>query len=712
MLANEVKDRIQSAYRQLLESRNLTPRYGQRQMIAEIANGLAVLANDEEVDSPICVVEAGTGTGKTLAYLLAVLPLAQKHDYKVVVATATVALQEQVIFKDIPEILESSDLNFSVALAKGRGRYLCLSKLDMLLAGSDSLQAMMDLYGEELEDSNSGDIALYEDMLNELGAGNWQGDRDDWKVPITDANWWPLTADRYQCTGPNCSNFRNCCFYKARDSLDKVDCIVSNHDLVLTDLAMGGGAILPEPEKCIYIFDEAHHLPFKSNNHFSASTRINASLAWLDRCENLLAQLAKEEFVDTDRQEQLQKIIDAIREHSAAAWTMLEQTVESLESIDTYENRLQHAFELGVVPVEIRSVAANLGTEFTRLATGLQDIAAELRQIMDDGVNPDKTRLAEQWYAILGTNTDRAEANLELWLSYSREDPKDAAPSARWINVIKSEGSLDIALSSSPVLAAENLQERLWQSCAGAVLTSATLSELGEFNMLRMRAGLPEHTHYLSIPSPFDFSGSASLVVPRMNCDPSDTEQHTALIVKAIPQLLDASSAALMLFSSRRQMNEVMQSLPKEWFDLILCQDDYQKLQLLRYHRQRVDRGEGSIIFGLASFAEGVDLPGKYCTHVLIAKIPFAVPNDPIEMTLSAWIEKKGQNAFMTLAVPDAAFRLVQASGRLLRSETDSGRITLFDERIINRRYGKAILESMPPYRREIFEEQLSLQDV
>ena len=145
--------------------------------------------------------------------------------------------------------------------------------------------------------------------------------------------------------------------------------------------------------------------------------------------------------------------------------------------------------------------------------------------------------------------------------------------------------------------------------------------------------------------------------------------------------------------------------------DLILCQDDYQKAQLLRYHRQRVDRGEGSIIFGLASFAEGVDLPGKYCTHVLIAKIPFAVPNDPIEMTLSAWIEQQGQNAFMTLAVPDAAFRLVQASGRLLRSETDSGRITLFDERIVNRRYGKAILESMPPYRREIFEEQFSLEN-
>ncbi|MDD9896378.1 MAG: ATP-dependent DNA helicase DinG [Gammaproteobacteria bacterium] len=711
MLADEVKDRIQTAYRQLLESRDLTPRYGQRQMIAEIARTLAVLASDEDVDTPICVIEAGTGTGKTLAYLLAVLPLAQELGYKVVIATATVALQEQVIFKDIPEILEGSDLEFKVSLAKGRGRYLCLSKLDMLLAGSDSLQAMMDLYGEELEDPDSGDTALYEDMLNELGAGNWQGDRDDWKTPISDANWRPLTVDRYQCTGSNCSNFRNCCFYNARDSLDKVDCIVSNHDLVLTDLAMGGGVILPEPEKCIYIFDEAHHLPFKSNNHFSAYTRIKASLAWLERCENLFVQLAKEEFLDADRQEQLQRIINSIRDHSDDAWSLLEQTIESLGALDSYENRSQHAFELGIVPDAIREVAQNLGTEYTRLSSGLQDLASELRQIMDDGVDLEKTKLAEQWYPILGTNTDRAEANLELWLSYAQQDPEGSAPRARWLSFTENEGIADIGLSSSPVLAAENLQERLWQNCAGAVLTSATLSALGEFTMLRLRAGLPEQTHYLSIPSPFDFSGSASLVVPRMNCEPSETEKHTEYIINAIPQLLKHDSAALMLFSSRRQMNEVMQSLPREWLDLILCQDDYQKAQLLKYHRQRVDRGEGSIIFGLASFAEGVDLPGKYCTHVLIAKIPFAVPNDPIEMTLSAWIEQQGQNAFMTLAVPDAAFRLVQASGRLLRSETDSGRITLFDERIVNKRYGKTILESMPPYRREIFQDEFPAEN-
>ena len=132
---------------------------------------------------------------------------------KVVVSTATVALQEQVILKDIPEIIEGSDLEFSFALAKGRARYLCLSKLDMLLAGSDSLQAMMDLYGEELDNPNIGDISLCEDMVTELSAGNWQGDRDDWKTPISEENWRPLTVDRHQCTGSNCSNFHNCCFY-------------------------------------------------------------------------------------------------------------------------------------------------------------------------------------------------------------------------------------------------------------------------------------------------------------------------------------------------------------------------------------------------------------------------------------------------------------------------------------------------------------------
>ncbi|MBT3529393.1 MAG: ATP-dependent DNA helicase DinG [Gammaproteobacteria bacterium] len=707
MLADEIKSSIQTAYSQMLESRELIPRYGQRLMIAEIAKTLAVLSSDEEQEPPICVCEAGTGTGKTLAYVLAVLPLAQALDLKVVIATATVALQEQVVNKDLPEILDGSNLSFSFSLAKGRGRYLCLSKLDMLLRGSDSMQAMMDLYGEELDDPAAGDQKLYKKMLEELSAGNWKGDRDDWKDPISDQNWKPVTVDNTQCMGPKCSHFRNCCFFQARDSLENADCIVSNQDLVLSDLALGGGVILPDPEKCIYIFDEAHHLPFKSNNHFSTFSRIKSSITWLERLEIISLRLQKDEFIDATQQKSLSLLCSSAREQLDHAWILLEQILESLEIQESYENRIQHAFKMGVVPEELQLLAADFANQFARISISLQSISDDLKDDMEDGGDVARRQLAEQWFPLIGTQCKRAAGAQELWLSFAANDPEGQAPSARWLSKTDNENYSDISLSSSPVLAAENLQERLWQSCAGAVLTSATLSALGQFDMLKMRAGLPEHTNYLSIASPFDYASSASLVVPRMNCEPSNGERHTELIVKAIPKLIDKNGAALMLFSSRRQMQDVLQRLPNEWYELILCQDDYQKSQLLKYHRQRIDKGEGSIIFGLSSFAEGVDLPGKYCTHVLIAKIPFAVPNDPIELTLSEWIEQKGMNPFMTLAVPDAAFKLVQASGRLLRNEKDTGKITLFDERIVSKRYGKAILDSMPPYKREIFLQEI-----
>lgn len=709
MLADEVKTTIQSAYRQLIESRNLTPRYGQRQMIAEIAKSLSVIGSDDNEDPPICVVEAGTGTGKTLAYVLAVLPLAKALDLKVIIATATVALQEQVMLKDIPDILSGSDLGFSYSLAKGRGRYLCLAKLDTLLKGDDSLQAMLDLYGEDLGNTDTSDLVLYEEMLDELGAGNWDGDRDEWATPLVDSQWKPLTVDNGQCTGAKCSHFRSCCFYQARESMDKADCIVSNHDLVLSDLSLGGGVILPEPEKCIYIFDEAHHLPHKSNNHFSAFARLKSSSSWLERANAIFLRLQKEDYLDAIGSSSLQQCANAIREDLDHVWLILEQILESQDYSQSYDNRMQHAFKLGVVPEEIRSLAENLAGLFSRLLGGFESIMEELKMVMEEGADQNAQQDAEQWFPLIGTQLNRCEGNLKLWLSYAAFDVDGKAPSARWISFSETDSFKEISLSSSPVLAAENLQQRLWENCGGAVLTSATLSALGEFNMLKMRAGLPEHTHYLSIPSPFDFATSARLVIPRMNCEPSDTEQHTGVIAAAIPQLLTKNTAALMLFSSRRQMNDVMEQLPNDWRSLVLCQDDYQKAQLLKYHRQRIDKGEGSLIFGLSSFSEGVDLPGNYCTHVLIAKIPFAVPNDPIEMTLSEWVEQQGMNAFMTLAVPDAAFRLVQASGRLLRSETDTGQITLFDERIVSKRYGKAILDSMPPYSRELFEQEFSL---
>jgi len=338
-------------------------------------------------------------------------------------------------------------------------------------------------------------------------------------------------------------------------------------------------------------------------------------------------------------------------------------------------------------------------------------VASELKSSIEAGQSLATRQRAEYWFPLLGSMVTRAAAAQKLWHSFARPDAPGTAPWARWLAVQDAGAAPDISLSCSPVLAATTLQEKLWRLCAGAVLTSATLSALGRFDVLQMRAGLPACTVYHRIASPFDYAQAARFVVPKLHCDPGNVQLHTEAIIRLLPRVLDRREAALMLFSSRRQMQDVLEGLSKEWREIILCQDDYQKAQLLKFHRQRVDQGEPSIIFGLASFAEGVDLPGKYCEHVLIAKIPFAVPNDPIEATLAQWIEQRGGNAFMSLAVPEAAFKLVQAAGRLLRRETDTGRITLFDERIVSKFYGAAIFDSLPPYRREVFPAALLSDD-
>ncbi|MAY57016.1 MAG: ATP-dependent DNA helicase DinG [Gammaproteobacteria bacterium] len=711
MLPTEVKDEIQRAYKQIVSAKSLRPRYGQRLMIAEIARALSEVAVDDETDEdgkehtpPICVVEAGTGTGKTLAYVLAALPLARHLNKKVVLATATVALQEQVTQRDLPDILKHSGLSFSFTLAKGRGRYVCLSRLDQVLKGNASENALFELFGEVVGDMGADgrdNQALYQRMLDKIADGSWQGDRDDWEGVLREDEWRPVTVEAGQCAGQKCSNYSRCCFYQARDQVQSADCVVANHDLVLVDLAFGGGAILPAPEDTIYIFDEAHHLPVKANQHFAASTRLNGSLQWLESVSKTLSKLVADTRLpdnDTLRREsrELDPVVQQLRQLLVDARLMLEPLCPE-------EGEGTFSFELGRVPDEVREQAVQMAAGHFRLTRGLKEIVTHLRRLIEDAQTLPERQQAEQWFPVLGGMASRAEAAEKLWQTFAAQDRQESAPAARWMAWLDAGENKDLSLNSSPVLADRTLTEHLWSRCAGAVLTSATLSALGNFDVLTMRSGLPAHTVYHHIDSPFDYAAAARLTIPKMNCDPGNAAAHTDAIISWLPKLIDPAEATLVLFSSRRQLQEVLDGLKAPWREHVLNQDDYQKAQLLTYHRQRIDKGQPSIIFGLASFAEGVDLPGDYCRHVVIAKIPFAVPNDPIEATLSQWLQQQGKNPFMTLSVPEAAFRLVQATGRLLRSETDSGRITILDERLVNKFYGKAILDSLPPYRREIF---------
>lgn len=707
MLSNELKQTIQQAYSQFLESRQLTARYGQKLMVAEIARtlgGIKLDADEErESEGHVCVIEAGTGTGKTVAYLLAAIPVAKALGKKLVISTATVALQEQIIHKDLPELRENSGLDFTFSLAKGRGRYLCLSKLDTILMEYQEGMGMPPaLYEDELPSVDEQTISIYSSMVDAMAANQWNGDRDNWTNAVDDTIWSRVTTDHRQCTGRRCSNASSCSFFKARDNMGNVDCIVTNHDLVLADLALGGGAILPAPADTLYIFDEGHHLPDKALNHFAHHSRVLSTSKWLDQCNKSLGPMlgAISGAGDIDRfAEKLPAVLTEVKRSNDQVFPILDGLIGEHERED---QSARVRFEQGIVPENLYGIAQDMLNGFDRLTDLLSKIVRELDDVLEHS-HPSVPKVdLETWYPVVGSWLSRAEASSELWASYATRDKEESVPRARWATLVDYGGSIDFELCSSPILAAHTLNARLWQQCCGAVVTSATLTALGRFDRFRMRAGTPPDSAYAVVPSPFDYASAATLRIPEQATDAGNASVHTQSLIDALPELLDESEGSLVLFSSRRQMQDVYDALEEPWQSRILLQGDRSKQETLNEHRKRIDQKQGSVLFGLASFAEGLDLPGNYCSHVVIAKIPFAVPDDPVDAALAEWIEKRGGNPFMEITVPDASLKLVQACGRLLRTETDTGVISLLDKRMVTRRYGKPLLNSLPPFRRDM----------
>lgn len=743
-LSDDVKARIQQAYRDVLKGKSINARYGQRLMIAEIARYLDGITegDGERTSAPsTCVVEAGTGTGKTLAYLMAAIPMAQAMGKKLVISTATVALQDQIVQKDLPDLRHHSKLKFDWALAKGRGRYLCLSRLEGRLHDEgvkDSDTMPLFLLEKEQEDE-PGTRAFFEEMLGQYAAQKWDGDRDHWHQQIPDDIWKQVTTDHRQCTNRHCSYFDSCAFFEARKGLDDADVIVANHDLVLADLALGGGAILPKPEDTIFILDEAHHLPGKALNHFAASVSLNGSRQWLKQLSQLLGKFKPHLPASSVATKTVDRISEASRAYDAVL-AQIHDVVENETPWDAagdkrntgqknsgqqYSDRktAQWRYPDGRLPDGLLALVTEAAATDATLTRHLGSLVDELQKALDDRRDHDIDRdTAEAWYPALASVHSRSEDQLRLWVAWreshesqggddkssdkkdneSQSRDKKRPPSARWAVRQTFEHSNDITLYSSPVLADSLLYSRLWSRAFASILTSATLTALGRFDRLQARAGLPESSHFLVVPSSFRYGDMASVEVPPMPALPTDGEAFTEALVARLPKLWEDQKAMLVLFTSRRQMAAVRDLLTPEWPGLITTQDDMSKAEVLRHHRDRIDAGQPSVLFGVASFAEGIDLPHDYLRHVVITRLPFAVPDDPIEASLAEWVTSRGGNPFMEITVPDASIKLVQAVGRLLRTESDYGRITILDRRIVTRRYGQLLLDSLPPFRRVI----------
>lgn len=700
MLSEKLKQAIRTAYKAIGENlENFNPRKQQTFLIAEIAK---TLAGEYSKSRKIIAIEAGTGTGKSLAYALGAIPLAVAKQKKVCISTATVALQEQLVDKDLPFLKKNSGLNFDFTLVKGRQRYACAHKLATAASAKDTPQAGF-TFAEKPSDY---DFKLLKHLHEALVENRWQGDRDSWADPIPNHIWHMIQSDKHSCL-KHLADHTHCPFHKARETMDKADVLVINHSLLLADLEMGGGKILPEPEDTFYVIDEAHHLPKVTRDHSSAAVTVKGALEWLENLKNVSDKMAKLiksnsaispslKLADdaTDLITDLNKVLSYIEANKQVYFSKPKDASYQAKNDDNSIYRFEH----GVLPKEIKFPAEDLAELSKKCLNHGNKLYLLLMEAVKDGEVANY--LAEPMLAEFGFLNQRLENFHNLWTMYDKTDSEKGAPLARWMELIQGKRQ-DYLLSASPIEVGFTLEDNLWSKCEGAVLCSATIMALNSFDHFRRQVGLDnsDGTQYQHVSSPFNYKENAELEIYNARFEPSD-QRFTDELIDTLPSLIKRGKSTLVLFSSYWQMETVAKALREKHKMSIQVQGEQSRQHIIENHKKRCDNDTESILFGTQSFSEGLDLPGKYLVNLIITKLPFSVPTSPVEEAQAEYITAKGGNPFMSISVPEASKKLVQATGRLLRNEKDTGIITILDKRLKTKRYGQDLLDSLPPYKR------------
>ncbi|KAA8601957.1 ATP-dependent DNA helicase DinG [Vibrio cyclitrophicus] len=689
MLTTKIQNSIRTSYQNLQNQLdNFVPRRAQNYLVAEIAK---TLCGQYHKSSRMIVAEAGTGIGKSLAYLMATIPVAVLNNRKIIISTATVALQEQLVNKDLPLYRRLTDREFSFILAKGRQRYCCSEKLAAACGVDGGQMAMFESKPKKK------DIEQLQTMYRSLAQGKWDGDRDSWPNPIDNIIWQMIVSDKHSCNN-SMPTHRDCPFQKARSELDKADVIIANHSLVMADADLGGGVILPEPENSIYIFDEAHHLPHVARDHSSAAASLKGAASWLERLNQSITKLsglADEKRVHRFRNE----LQDSVQQLIPTLTQMSKQFDAS-----HFEDGL-YRFEHGDLPEWLESESKDLKQLTQKTSQSVAKIADLIAERVKDGEL--SAKLAEPALAEIGFYIQRTENLAQVWRLMAEPKREKGAPLARWLELNK-ENEGDFVVNVSPLEVGWQLDQQIWSRCVGAVLVSATMRALNSFNFFCHQAGISQKAEdgvqFLALASPFDYQNQAELIVPAMKYEPQ-APQFTEYLIEILPKVIEDNKANLVLFSSYWQMNKVAEALAtgfvkKSW--ALQVQGDSSRTEILKKHKKLIEQGKTSILFGTGSFSEGLDLPGELLENLVITKIPFGVPTSPVEQAHSEYIESRGGNPFMQITVPEASKKLIQSVGRLLRKERDSGKVTILDRRIVTKRYGKSLLDSLPPFKRTI----------
>lgn len=584
----------------------------------------------------ILYAEAGTGTGKTFAYLVPAL----LYGGRVIVSTASKNLQDQLFNLDLPAIRKALNLPISVALLKGRRNYVCHFHLERNLAGgrfsTPDEARQMQIIKRFSQTSSSGDIASCSDVPE--------------RAPV----WYLATASRDNCLGTECERYSDCFLMAARKNAMNADVIVVNHHLYFADVAIkdgGAGELLPTAQTVI--FDEAHQIPEIASQYFGLSI---SSAQLMDFSRDLMRDGISEARDGADWVALAQNIEQALRE-----WRVLTHN---------WQNRLARA----QIP------------ELTQFLTGINFLCEQLTAVID--VLENQAERAKPLQSLL----TRAEEIRDALLNWQTDDPQYIY----WAEVTASS----LQLHRTPLSINSAMQEHREKNQGAWIFTSATLAVRKDFSYFADKLGLT-HTTSAIWSSPFDYANNGLLYVPQMTAQ-THSDLFAPQLVEAITPIIEILQGRMFILCTSlkavAKMSELLRAVIEErdWTIDVLAQGSKSPQMLLRNFRNNPH----SIFIGSYSFWEGVDISGEGLQCVVIDKLPFVVPDDPVLVARLKLLESEGKNGFMDYQVPEATISLKQGAGRLIRGELDKGLLVIGDTRITDKPYGRIMWQSLPPFRR------------
>ncbi|MEP7176800.1 MAG: helicase C-terminal domain-containing protein [Gemmatimonadales bacterium] len=667
--------------------RRYEDRPSQRDMAAYIADGYN--------DGGVQLLEAGTGVGKSFAYLVPALHWARANGERTVVSTNTINLQEQLVGKDLPLLrraLASEAYTPTFALLKGWRNYLCLSRMHQAVASQRTL--------------------LDQDKLDELiGIAEWAGHTADGTLsdlPVTPSGevWDEVSAEADLCTRLKCSHFDRCFLFRARRRAAEADVVVVNHHLLAADLSVRQAqdnweeaAVLPPYRRLI--LDEAHHLEDVAAAHLGVQVSHRTVRRLLTRFERngrgLAPTLAHELMSRGDLLSRAsldllnQRLLPAVADARRASDAMFLRLHTRLEGAPAVQLRLAEDFATDEIWDEglAFELDATLGA-FRALRETVETIADRLAESED---TERRASILQELRAVMR----RLEA-VSDGLNRTLRPAGGGAPTVRWME--RTAHGHSVSLSAVPLDLAPVLRSLLFDRLDTVVLTSATLAAGGEFDFLESRLGLggadSPVTVREALASPFDYPSQCVFGIPNDMPEPrEDAHAHAAAVVAVVTDLAYASDGGMfVLFTShaslRKAAAEVRDVLGNRW--PILVQGEAPRDVLLRRFRE----AENAILFGTDSFWEGVDVPGRALRTLVLNKLPFKVPSEPVTAARLERLAEEGQDGFMNYLLPHAALKLKQGFGRLIRSRQDMGVVVLLDSRVVTKRYGPLLLGGLP----------------